>query len=315
MGSRKKVAVLFPGQGSQYIGMAKEFVEKDSEARAMLAMAESVSKLPLTQLCLEGPITELTRTLHLQPAMTVTNLICWLAASKAGLVADYFAGHSLGEYSALCAAGVLTSEDAILLVTERGKLMERESQKNPGSMRAVLGLTIDEVTAITAEAGNNGVVTAANYNSEKQIVISGQMASLDAATELIAGKGGKVVPLPVSGAWHSQLVAEAIPDFTIAINMVTFNVPSVPIFFNVTGRSESDPAVIQTVMAKQIAAMVKWYDIVKEFVAQEVRVFIEIGPKNVLTGLVKKIVPKDYEHVCFQIDTPEKLDQCLTAIN
>lgn len=312
MNNKAKIAVLFPGQGSQYLGMAKEFMAEDPEASLLMDLAESICGFPLRRLCQDGPLEELTRTVHLQPAMTVVNLICWQACNKAGLTADYMAGHSLGEYSALCAAGILNINDTLALVTERGRLMERESDKHPGGMRAVLGLTLAEVRGgLASLSESDGIVTAANHNSDKQIVISGEMAALDKATFLMSQQGGKVIPLKVSGAWHSQLVKDAVPDFTAAMEKISFNSPDVPVIFNVTAAEEKEPAVIRAVMASQIASMVKWFDIINLLLAREVRTFIEVGPKTVLTGLLKKIVPAGYEYRAGQIDTPASLANCL----
>jgi [acyl-carrier-protein] S-malonyltransferase len=177
--SDTKTAILFPGQGSQFVGMGKEFLDSEPAAAELMAMAESVSGFPIRRLCTEGPLEELTRAVHLQPALTAINLICWQGLRQAGIDADFFAGHSLGEYSALCGAGVLSPEDTLVLVTERGRLMEREGRKNPGGMLAVLGLVYDEVEELIAGLGNEGVITAANHNAEKQVVISGEHAVLE----------------------------------------------------------------------------------------------------------------------------------------
>lgn len=311
----KKIAILFPGQGSQFVGMGKEFVESDNEALSLMEMAESISGYPLKKLCLEGPMAELTQTANLQPAVTITNLICWQAARKAGLKADFFAGHSLGEYSALCGAGVLSVEDTIKLVTERGRLMEREAKKNPGSMQAVLGLSLDEVRGILDNLKGGGSITAANYNSDKQIVVSGEVAMLEEMSPIVTDKGGRAIPLPVSGAWHSSLVQDAVPDFVAIMETVSFNQPETPIFFNVTGKHEKDPVLIREIMAKQIASMVCWVDIVKELMARQVNVLVEVGPKKVLSGLLKKNIPSDYQYTSLQFDTPESLESCLREIN
>ncbi len=314
MGNEKKIAVLFPGQGSQFLGMGKEFLDAYPEAQSLMDTAEKVSGFPLRNLCNEGPMEELTRTVHLQPAMTVINLICWQAVAKAGIKPSYVAGHSLGEYAALYAAGVLSAEDTLSLVTERGKLMEREAAKHPGGMRAVLGLTFDEVQSVLNGLSGSGIVTAANHNSEKQIVISGEAGALDAAAAVVSERGGKVIPLKVSGAWHSDLVKDAVPDFEKAMAKTVFNPPEIPLLFNVTASVETDPAAIREIMARQIASTVRWFDIINKLLADEVRIFIEAGPKNVLSGLLKKIVPQEYEYSCFQIDKPEALDACLEKI-
>lgn len=193
--------------------------------------------------------------------------------------------------------------------------MEREAEKHPGSMRAVLGLSLDAVRDILGSLKGGGSITAANYNSDKQIVVSGEVAMLDEMSPIVAEKGGRAIPLQVSGAWHSSLIQEAVPDFVEIMGTVSFNQPQDPLFFNVTGKQEKEPEAIREIMAKQIASMVCWVDIVKEMMAKEVNVFVEAGPKKVLSGLLKKIIPSDYQYTSLQFDTPEALENCLKEIN
>ena len=309
-----KTAFLFPGQGSQFVGMGRGFLAASDDARRLMSMAEQVSGFPLARLCLEGPLEELTRTLHLQPAMTVLDLICLQALRQAGINAEFFAGHSLGEYSALAAAGVLSAEDTLRLVTERGRLMERESAAHPGAMSAILKLNLSQVQEVVQAAAAKGVVVAANHNSEMQVVISGDAAGVEAAAVLAGQQGGKAVALPVSGAWHSPLVADAVPDFAKAMERITFQAPKGKLFFNVTAAPESDPGAIRAIMSRQIAAMVRWYDTILAMRQQGVTTFIEVGPKNVLTGLLKKILPKSHDCTCLQVEDPASLTVCLETL-
>lgn len=309
-----KIAILFPGQGSQYVGMGAGFLETSGSARALMATAESISGLPVKNLCLDGPLEDLTSVTRLHPALTVVNLICWQALRDAGIKPDFVAGHSLGEYSALCAAEVLSVEDTLRLVTRRGELMFAAAGKNSGGMSAVLGLSIEEVREVLAALDTSGIVTIGNHNSEKQVVITGELEALKTASASLAEKGGKIVSLPVALANHSPLVEDAVPEFAEAMSTVAFNTPSIPVLFNVTAKEENDPHAVRAIMASQIASMVRWHEIMERLVQENVRIFIEAGPKKVLSGLVKRAVPKDYDHLSLQFDTPDSLGQCLQAI-
>ena len=310
-----KIAVLFPGQGSQFIGMGKEFLESDQEAGILMDLADSISSAPLRKLCLEGPMEELTKAVYLQPALTAANLICWQALKKAGIRPDYFAGHSLGEYSALCASGVLEVEDTLKLVAERGKLSEREGQRNPGGMQAILGLTLEEVEEILATLPENSKVAIANHNCEKQIVISGYHETLAVVDGIVSKKGGKAITLNVSVANHSPLVAGAIPDFEKIMADISFQTPVTPVLYNVTAAEEKEPMKIRSIMSRQIASRVRWFEIINFLVDKGVTHFIEVGPKKVLSGLNKKIIPKSSEFRTYQFDSPETLARCLEGLN
>jgi [acyl-carrier-protein] S-malonyltransferase len=305
----KKTAILFPGQGSQFIGMGQAFVNQDPEASALMDLAEKISGFPIRTLCFAGPLEDLTRVLYLQPALTVINLICWQQLLKLlpGFQPAFFSGHSLGEYSALHGAGVLSLKDTLALVTKRGELMEREGAMHPGGMRAVVGLGIEEVEGILAGFSGPGVAVVANHNTASQIVLSGDLAGLDAIGEQCAAKGAKVIPLKVSVANHSPLVAGAVEDFAAYMRGIPFQEPAIPVLFNVTGEMERDPAAMKTIMARQIASRVRWLPIVERMAAEGVEVMVELGPKNVLTGMMKKILPKNSSITCVQADSPESI--------
>jgi [acyl-carrier-protein] S-malonyltransferase len=311
----KSIAVILPGQGSQFIGMGKEFMESEPGAAKLMDMADSISSAPLRKLCLEGPMEELTKAVYLQPALTAVNLICWQAVKNAGICPDYFAGHSLGEYSALCASGVLKTEDTLKLVSERGRLSEREGQKNPGGMQAVLGMTLEEIQEVLATLPESSRATIANHNSEKQIVVSGDHATLAALEEMISDKGGKAITLNVSVANHSPLVAGAIPDFERIMADIPFSPPATPVLFNVTAAEEKEPTVIREIMSRQIASRVRWFEIIHSLADKGVTEFIEVGPKKVLSGLMKKNLPKSSGCRYYQVESPESLARCLEGLN
>ncbi|MDY0351489.1 MAG: ACP S-malonyltransferase [Desulfobulbaceae bacterium] len=311
----KKTAVLFPGQGSQYLGMGREFLEVDGAARDLMDMAEKRSGVALAKLCLDGPMEDLTRVFHLQPAITAINLICWQALTRAlpDFRPAFFAGHSLGEYSALCGAGVVSSQDCLALVTRRGELMEREGAERPGGMRAVLGLTVEEVESLL-EDFTGGMVVIANHNSERQVVISGDLTGLEGFSGVCSRNGAKVVPLNVSAANHSPLLAGAVEDFAAFLRNFDFNRPSVPVVFNVTAEREEDSAAIRSIMARQIATRVRWYESVNLMLREGVELFIEVGPGKVLSGLMRKIIPRGTAAACIQFDTPEGLVKVVEAV-
>lgn len=312
-----KIAVLFPGQGSQYVGMGQEFRAENKECTALIDMAEGACGIKLAEICDNGPIEELTRATNLQPAITVANLISWqafLSKTKGNFEISAFAGHSLGEYSALCAAGAISAEDAVRLVSKRGALMEREGDKNPGGMRAVLGLKIEDIESIIAGYDGSGAITAANHNCPEQIVISGSIDALDQVTPVAEEKGAKVIPLNVTVANHSPLVADAVPDFAKFMDTINFNTPKLPVYFNVSAQKETDPATIKSMMARQIASRVRWYEIITSMLDEGIDTFIEVGPKTVLKGMMRKIVPKGTKVTSLQFDTPATLSKCLEKL-
>ncbi len=312
----KKTAIIFPGQGSQFVGMGKEFIENEVDASTLMAKASAKSGLDLRSLCLEGPMEELTRSLHIQPCVTIINMICWQQFKK--MLPDFspafLAGHSLGECCALYAAGVISAEDTISLVANRGAFMDREGNANPGGMRAVLGLNINQVNDILAGFTGPGRVVVANHNTAEQIVISGDMAGLDIVGALCREKGGKVIPLKVSVANHSPLVAGAVADYQNFLKTLTFAKPEIPIIFNFNAEAETNPDKIPAHISSQLASTVLWYDTINKMLAEGVELFVELGPKTVLTGLVKKIARGNGTAQFMQADTLQAMGKVVSAI-
>ncbi len=310
----KRIAFLFPGQGSQFIGMGKDMAERFPEAREVFDQVDDVCNKPMSKLCFEGPLEELTLTVNLQPAITAVNLACLSALRKSGIRPMVSAGHSLGEYSALAAAESLADYDALKLVRKRGELMHRESLSNPGSMAAILGMSVEDVEKIVAKAGDSGVLAVANHNTAEQIVITGEQGPLSSAVEMVKKNGGKAIPLKVSGAWHCLLMEKAVEDFRLFMKDISFSAPQTTVLFNATAESENRPEKIKELMARQLISPVKWYDIIVNMESSGVDTFVEVGPKKVLTGLLKKILSRDKEAKIYNIEDTQGLEDFLKAV-
>ncbi|UCF92706.1 MAG: ACP S-malonyltransferase [Desulfobacterales bacterium] len=306
-----KTAFLFPGQGSQSVGMGHDFYQEYDFVREIFEMAEETTRLNLAKLCFKGPMEDLTATINLQPAVTAVNLACLAVIVKEGVKPDACAGHSLGEYTALCAAGVVSQEDAIKLVHRRAELMHREAMKRQGAMHAILGLPIEKITEIVTTVQAEGVVSVANHNTELQIVVTGEPEAVDKVSALAVEQGGKSVPLKVSGAWHSALIKGAEDEFTEYLYSFAFNPPQSLLVLNVTADVSMDPIEIQGIMARQLCSPVKWYDSMCRLKEEAAEIFVEVGPGQVLTGILKKILPRDYPARIFAVNNMKQLEQFL----
>ena len=298
----KKTVFLFPGQGSQSVGMGQEFYQEYDFVRELFDMVGEITKINISRLCFKGPIDELTMTVNLQPAVTAVNLACLAVIEKEGIKTDISAGHSLGEYSALGASGVVSKEDTFRLVYKRGELMHREATEHEGAMHAIVGLDINTVSELVKEVQKEGVVSVANHNAEKQIVITGAPDQVKRVASLAAEKGARAIPLKVSGAWHSELIKGAEDEFNEFLESITFNAPESQIVLNVTGDSSTDPDEIKSIMAKHLCSPVRWYDSMCKLVEEKVEVFVEVGPGKVLAGLLKKAMPKDYPGKIYNVN-------------
>ena len=289
----RRCAYLFPGQGSQYVGMGYDLYEKYPSARNVYAQADKILGILLSELCFEGPADSLDDTLNTQPAILATSVAALRVLEKGGLPGPaYVAGHSMGEFSALVASHALSFQAGLLLVRERGRLMKEAGKQNPGGMAAVLGLERDVLEEVCAAVRDRTgtYVGVANDNCPGQIVISGAEPALESAMEAAQQRGAKrAIRLPVSIAAHSPLMAEAAQAFKRRLDETPFSKPSVPVVANATARPLTDPDAIREALSKQLTSPVRWTESMTWMLNQDIGCFVEVGPKNVLTNLLRRI--------------------------
>ncbi|MCX6016056.1 MAG: ACP S-malonyltransferase [Chloroflexales bacterium] len=293
---KNRIALVFPGQGSQYVGMGRLLYNVSPAARRIFDRADEVLGFSLTTLCFEGPQSELDDTMNAQPAILAVSIACLDALRERlnplglNVLPAMVAGHSLGEFTAMVAAGVLEFEEALLLVRERGRLMKESSIERPGGMAAVIGLNEQQLQEVVDESQSHGIVTMANSNSPGQTVLSGEVGALLWAMDLAKARGAKLVQrLAVSIASHSPLMQQAAVHFSELLSQVNMRPPIVPLIANISAQMLNSVEELRHELNGQLTRPVQWTNSVHTMVEHGVETFIELGPKQVLTGLIRRI--------------------------
>ncbi|HJL04281.1 MAG TPA: ACP S-malonyltransferase [Polyangiaceae bacterium LLY-WYZ-15_(1-7)] len=301
-----KVAFVFPGQGSQKVGMGQAIHEADEAARAVFAAADEALGESLSALCFEGPEEQLKLTANTQPAVVTTSIALYRALGEAP---DVTAGHSLGEYSAHVAAGTIAFEDAVRLVRRRGQYMQEAVPVGEGAMAAVMKASRETVERVCAET--EGVVEAVNYNSPQQIVIAGAAGPVAAASEALKGEGARAMPLPVSAPFHSSLMKPAEECLAPDLAAVSFSEPAFPVYVNVDAAPAASGEAAREALVRQVSRAVRWEETVRHMVEAGVTLFVEVGPGKVLSGLIRRI-EKGAARV--NVEGPDDLEAARAAI-
>lgn len=307
------VAFIFPGQGSQSVGMGKALAEAYPEAKAVFDAADDALHETLSTLCFEGPDDALKLTANTQPAILTVSVAAHAVFSRRWATAPAFvAGHSLGEYSALVASGAMSLADGVRSVRARGTFMQEAVPAGVGAMSAVLGLPPEKVNELCAQAAQGQIVSCANFNEPGQTVIAGHAQAVERAGELLKAAGAKrVLALPVSAPFHSALMQPVVPRLDEVLQRVAFTAPRAPVVSNVEASPNADPSRIRELLLRQVTGSVRWIECVEALEKAGVTQVVELGPGRVLCGLVKRI-SKTIE--CFNVEDPASLDKTLAAL-
>jgi [acyl-carrier-protein] S-malonyltransferase len=306
------IAFLFPGQGSQAVGMGKELSDNYAVARRTFEEADEALGYKLSQVCFEGPEEKLKLTEITQPAILTASVAAWRVLQEKGLQPDFVAGHSLGEYSAHVAAGTLTFAGAVRTVRNRGKYMQEAVPVGVGAMAAILGMAIEKVTELAADAAQGEVCQAANINSPEQVVISGNASAVDRAIKLANQRGAKkAVSLPVSAPFHCALMQPAQDRLAADLNALSFQNPSYPVVCNVDAKAITSADAARAALIRQVTGAVKWEPSVRLLINQGASLFIEVGPGKVLWGLMRQI---DRSKTCLTVGDEASLQKTMAQV-
>ncbi len=307
-----KIAFLFPGQGSQSVGMGKRFADASPAAAAVWRKADEAVGFPLARLCFEGPAEELALTVNTQPAILTASVAAAAVLAERGISPDLCAGHSLGEYSALVVAGALGFADAVRLVRRRGEFMQDAVPVGTGAMAALMGLDVEAAEKACAEAAQGEVVNVANINSPGQIVIAGHKGAVERAVKAAAGLGGKMsVLLPVSAPFHSALMKPAADRLAAELERVAVHAPRVPVVRNVDAGLTTTADDVKPFLIRQVASPVRWTDCLTALAREGATVWLEVGPGRVLSGLLKRTIEGARGHA---VEDPDSLDKAVAAL-